>query len=936
MNRTSNKIDFSKIRGETVEAQRSYFEQLVCHLARLDGGAGEFRRIEGAGGDGGVEAIRILPTNRKVGYQAKFYPERDKINWGNIYKSVETAVNQHPKLERYVIALPCDFTATRAAREGNSTEGVWGKWVAQAERWGALAAARGIQVKFEPWTAFELETALLKPDAQHLIRYFFDRLVFTREWMRQHLERTIHDLQARYSPEEHVDTEGLKPFDVIYRRENVRRDLRAVFEVARMSQPRAATSLVEVSAVAEADITAVEGAQRDFLALSDAIDVKVSEPWPVCDWFSSWYSFTRRLNSLHYSISNQIRSEQKLDEANLSEKLSEKTRLFELTMPEVFGRPWTYALPIDGARAVLFVGRAGAGKSHVLARGAQIAWDEGAPVVHLLGQHILDNDPRTSILGRLELGGWSFHDLLSALNLAAEMAQTRALLVIDALNEGRGTEVWRNHLASFIREVNRYERVVLVLSCREEYLRYVVFPEGIANPVPYPDVGSNPPQDCNPLGRLVRVAVHGFRTTEEREAALRQFMDRKGIARPTAPVLDQEFFNPLFITSVCRAMARAGVRVFPRGLHGAREVFTFALKTKAKALGTYHDGNPQVYNALSLALDGLAGIMVERKQNHVPISEAIDLIERAFKALPISGRTWLDVLESSDILRRDDERAPGAGGILSRPEEVIRFSFERLQDNLIAEHLVRSSGTDIEDVFAPGAPLEFLLRRRDRNDGTLLLKVSPQWVGVVGSLWAAVAEKYKKELWDLRSFGGPDVQIYWHEFRPVFHMSIRERESTAFTPRTKVIFDELWQDEQAKKLIILLSTSCVPGHTWNADFLAARLLSLPSTERDSAWSRWFEDERELIEQATEITDWALNVDVRNVDAEVIRLAGITLACLCTVSNLKVRNRATESLANLLAGSPELLSEIRNRFSVLDDPDFQNRLVTAGSSQSISP
>lgn len=95
--------------------------------------------------------------------------------------------------------------------------------------------------------------------------------------------------------------------------------------------------------------------------------------------------------------------------------------------------------------------------------------------------------------------------------------------------------------------------------------------------------------------------------------------------------------------------------------------------------------------------------------------------------------------------------------------------------------------------------------------------------------------------------------------------------------------------------------------------------------------RWFEDERELIEQATEITDWALNVDVRNVDADVVRLAGITLTCLCTVSNLKVRDRATEGLANLLAGSPRLLSEIQNRFSVLDDPDFKNRLVTAESS-----
>ena len=78
---------------------------------------------------------------------------------------------------------------------------------------------------------------LLHPDAQHLIRFFFDRLTFTREWLQRHLNRTIADLQARYSPDEHVDTEDLKPFDVIHRRENVRTHLKGIFEVAPQRKP---------------------------------------------------------------------------------------------------------------------------------------------------------------------------------------------------------------------------------------------------------------------------------------------------------------------------------------------------------------------------------------------------------------------------------------------------------------------------------------------------------------------------------------------------------------------------------------------------------------------------------------------------------------------------------------------------------------------------
>ena len=193
-------INFKAIRGETPEGQRSIFEQLICHLARLDGGGGDFRRIEGAGGDGGVEALRILPTGRKVGYQAKYHPERDKIDWRKIDDSVITALEQHPELERYIIAIPCDFTGRRAAR-GGSTEGVWGKWDASVTKWSGFAAARQMSVQFEPWTAFEIEAALLRPDAEHLVKPFFDCLAFTKTWMSRYFKRTINDLQARYIAE---------------------------------------------------------------------------------------------------------------------------------------------------------------------------------------------------------------------------------------------------------------------------------------------------------------------------------------------------------------------------------------------------------------------------------------------------------------------------------------------------------------------------------------------------------------------------------------------------------------------------------------------------------------------------------------------------------------------------------------------------------------
>ena len=59
-----------------VTGERAAFEEFCCQLFRraseLAAGS-QYRRIRGDGGDGGVEAIWILPTGEVWGLQAKFF-----------------------------------------------------------------------------------------------------------------------------------------------------------------------------------------------------------------------------------------------------------------------------------------------------------------------------------------------------------------------------------------------------------------------------------------------------------------------------------------------------------------------------------------------------------------------------------------------------------------------------------------------------------------------------------------------------------------------------------------------------------------------------------------------------------------------------------------------------------------------------------------------
>ena len=107
-------IDFEQIRGLT-GGQRHSFEELVCQLARRQSvppGA-IFRRVEGAGGDGGVEAYWLMTDGTMVGYQAKFFTRSRDIDWAKIDASVEQALKTHPTLTKYIVALPCNLTDWR-------------------------------------------------------------------------------------------------------------------------------------------------------------------------------------------------------------------------------------------------------------------------------------------------------------------------------------------------------------------------------------------------------------------------------------------------------------------------------------------------------------------------------------------------------------------------------------------------------------------------------------------------------------------------------------------------------------------------------------------------------------------------------------------------------------------------------------------------------
>lgn len=894
-------IDFTQIRGLS-DGQRQSFEELVCQLARreIQPHGSQFRRVEGSGGDGGLEAYWLLPNGEKIGYQAKFFTRARDIDWAQIDESVQQALDTHPTLEKYVIAIPCDLTDRRGSKSKGMTG--WENWDSRRGKWQRhRLTTAGKPVQFTPWTAFELRDKLSAIPAEGLRKYWFGSAEFSTAWFNQHIRLATNSLDERYHPEDHVDVslEGL--FQFLTRSRQARTILHDHLAAVKMApipdrrlrgyEPKLPLTLIEASTTALASL----------LELSLEFDLPCWQEWNNARWKTS-------LENLDQSVGELRKWAWSAREA-LPEQDGDKAKhdidfiLNDLNKTaDTIGR---FLHLIDGDylaaehnRAALVEGRAGTGKSHLLGRIAEVAASEGRPVILILGQQLTDQPLWDQINKRLGLDNFSPDTILQALDAAAEAANKRGMVLIDAINEGAGARLWKPEIAEFLARLKRYPNLVCVVTCRTEYVTHIV-PEGV-------------------LANIERFTIRGFETADEHLRAARIYLDKRGISRPSTPWIAPEFVNPLFLRSVCLALNREGLSEFPRGLHGTKEVLSFYLKSVGRNLGVGRDGSDDLVSATASSIRAMAAKMAADRTDYISLEDARVLAENSFRGFPSpKDQSWLEVLHRNGLLRSDpDPTAESSDPLIIHPD-VIRFSFQRFQDHLMAETLL-SNVTNIRDSLREGGPLAFI------HDGKTL---QWQWHGLAEALSIQIPERFGVELVDALP-GNADRWWETWEIPDAFAESVRWRNKIAFNDRTLDFFNRL-SDTNVDQFGLLIELSTSIDHPWNADFLHENLVKRSLPNRDHFWTTQL-NEASVNEgdSVGRLIDWALFGQSKATERFAQRLCAITLCWFFTSSNRNIRDKATKALSSLLIARSDLFSELCKLFKESNDIYVIERLLAA--------
>lgn len=885
-------IDWQSIRPWD-GSQSGGFEELCVQLARVETPK-HAKFIPTGTPDAGVECYCVFPHEDEWGWQAKYFTSPlMNTQWQQLDSSIETALDKHPRLIRYYVCVPRDRSDARIPNQTSEMD----RWNDHVAKWQGWAKERCMNVEFLWWGSSELLDRLSREEHAGRRFFWFGEHEFSQNWFDLHLDESVKAAGPRYTPEIHVD------LPVAQDMERFSRSVASLEEVKSLSlgvrrahdhlllaqrSPDHRAQGLELDGLSSATSKVVEALAQ--LEVSPAGYIRFSETAEAADQASK-----EGMQVLEHIWQLQREERPTAEDAPTSSgyhveplrNIPPYVHRLQMALQKVADVCNQYT-SLANRQLLLLKGDGGIGKTHLLCDFAKGRVQAQLPTLLLMGQRFLsEDDPWAQLLQQLDLSHCSAEEFVGALESAAQASGCRALVMIDALNEGNGRKIWPAHLPSFLARLEKSPWIGVVLSVRSSYEETII-PKSVRD------------------GATV-VTHYGF--TGHEFDATRIFLAHYGLEAPSTPILQPEFGNPLFLKAICEGLQGKGERRLPKGFHGITAVFDLYLKAIHERLWKTEslDYDPKS-NLVRQALERLAEQLAEYETRRLPRSEAQTIVNNLLPGRDY-GRSLYAALVAEGILTEDMD--PSSGGV---SEEVVSIAYDRFADHIISDHLLNTH-LDADD-----PDLAF-----SKDGGLAFLGEEKQYVryGLIEALCIQVPERTGTELVRLSPGALNRSSIIY-----AFLQSILWRNYDAFSEDTLVVLDDFLQGEDIWEELLdtVVSLSIVPGHPFNAESLDRRLRQDSMPDRDSGWSTYLHRAWETQSPVDRLIDWSSNLSGDDdVEDEVVDLAATTLAWMLTTPNRFLRDRATKALVVLLTGRLESVARLVNRFADVDDPYVSERV-----------
>jgi hypothetical protein len=565
---------------------------------------------------------------------------------------------------------------------------------------------------------------------------------------------------------------------------------------------------------------------------------------------------------------------------------------------------------LRGENGLLLLGSWGTGKTHLLCDIARQRLQADTPALLVMasalptGTDLLDGIAATTGLAA------SGEELLNELDRVGKATNTRALLMIDAINEGN-QGAWRKQLPRLARRVSQLPHVGLVVSCRRPFDEAIVTEQAAA--------------------RLLSLDHYGFQD-QEFDAQLEYFSFYK-LPAPSVPLITPEFTRPLFLKILCEGLKDLGRRSQQRKLRevaSGQKGMTYVLEYYTKKIGREIErdlgltsGGCWLALKGSRADAGLAGRMA---------ASGSDWLSNEDTLLSLQASLSLTEQQADEVLRRfihDGLLAAAARRDDSAVVSGVQFSYQRFGDHLIARHLL--------DTHLVADTEEALRRCFYRNRPLGAPFRLDQWgrqfeePGIAAALMLEFPERMKRSPLSHELVNHlPRATRLVGPIKEVFLEGLYWRSADAFTEDTDHLVSffltrvDDWTRDETFEVLVGLATR--PTHPYSAARLAAYLREQTMASRDQTWSEFLRrsDEQGNVER---ILAWVERSTAERDEAAVRNEISL-LSLFLTTTKRPLRDRATRALVIRGCERPDVLFDGVLQSLAFNDPYVPERTLAA--------
>jgi hypothetical protein len=887
-------------------SQEKAFEELCCQLAALEQMPQGSKFTRKGTPDAGLECFWVLPNGDEWAWQAKFFLQLEETQWRELDDSVEQALSKHPRIVRYLVCVPLDLADPRlvSKKTGKKIKFARDMWGLRAKKWEQLAANQRRQVQFEYWGDHELWLRLTTNENRGRMLFWFNEQWFSDDWFRQRITEVYSIAGKRYIPNLHVELDLERAFEALGRTSQFLSQISERLGSARREFDQCRTGSLSG--------TSVEGAVRllgEVLGQLLGIFTPSRTPFEPLS-LTSIVQLADRGGELAAQILSELLGIRSKDAAGASkrERYSYECRQLRLVQYRLNDLKELVTSPVAtvaNTGALLLVGDAGTGKTHLFCEVARRRSQACAPTLLFLAEQFVPGEPWSQMVNILGLR-CDRDELLGALGAIAEARGTRAMILIDALNEEQGWRVWPTHLPAMLTELRRHPTIGLAVSVRSSYERSVI------------------PEQLRGNDEIVRFVHRGFEGREE--DAVDRYFAHYGIEPPAFPMLDPEFSNPLFLRILCEGIQNSGLSRIPTGLRGFTAVFRFFLDSVNQKLAhpKYLDYDPHRHVVMK-AVEVLIAAMIAREADWLPREFASEALEAVLQRAGFDKSLFRCLLDEGVLVedlmwtRVTQEMPPGTRGA-SKSSQVVRFQYQRFADYLIVQHLL-APHLEVgkpQAAFEPGQRLARVLA----DPGSCRANQ-----GLVEALAVILPETGGAELPSLvphcASFGSVKEAV---------SASLVWRRATSVSAATWSYAEQtILLDKEARNMLLrgLVLVAIDPEHPYNGRFLHSWLLPMRMVDRDAIWSTFLALEYAGGGAVARLLRWAESRRDRDqANHEVGTLATFALAWFLTSSSRVLRDRATKALVALLQLRIGEAAKLLETFSAANDDYVLERLAAA--------